>query len=227
MARVSRCMTSDSANGSNCGVCSEGTLSDGADRRDLGLAEHPQVARQPAAEGFQRLARLQHRADRQQVLDHVGRTDAGQRALLVAAGHRRDELDDRVGRGELEFADRRFDARGRFRLPGAGQRRFEFARRLRRAVAGQPLPHRQQRRAPDLPRPDRQIAVDQKRLERTEQQARRIFGTRPAVILGSPRTTLRNCSSTKVATAVSSPRSIARSNSRISSACDCGGSCAR
>jgi len=30
-----------------------------------------------------------------------------------------------------------------------------------------------------------------------------------------------------VATVVSSPRSRARSNSRISSACDCGGSCAR
>ena len=43
----------------------------------------------------------------------------------------------------------------------------------------------------------------------------------------APRTTLRNCSSTKVATLVSSPRSMARSNSRISSACACGGSCAR
>ncbi len=41
------------------------------------------------------------------------------------------------------------------------------------------------------------------------------------------RTTLRNCSSTRVATATSWPRSIARSNSRISSACACGGSCPR
>ena len=43
----------------------------------------------------------------------------------------------------------------------------------------------------------------------------------------APRTTLRNCSSTKLATTTSSPRSMARSNSRISSACACGGSWAR
>ena len=62
----------------------------------------------PSVEGFQRLAGLQNRADRQQILDHLGRTDAGQRALLVAV-HRRGDLADRIRRGALELADRRFE----------------------------------------------------------------------------------------------------------------------
>ena len=63
-----------------------GNVERGADRGDLRIREDPQEARQPAAERVERFAGLQHRADRQQVLDHVRRTDAGQRALLVAAG---------------------------------------------------------------------------------------------------------------------------------------------
>ena len=87
------------------------------------------------AQRIQRFARPQHRADRQQVLDHIGRTDAGQRALLVVARHRRRDLDDRLGRGELEFARGGFETGRRAGLPDPGQRRLEFARRLGRAVA--------------------------------------------------------------------------------------------
>ena len=59
--------------------------------------------------------------------------------------------------------------------------------RLRRPVAVQPLPDRQQRCTPDLPDPDRKIALDEKRFERRVQQSRRIVGPRPrlVVFLGS------------------------------------------
>ena len=43
---------------------------------------------------------------------------------------------------------------------------LELARLLRRPVAVQPVPHRQQRRAADLTRPYRKIAFDEKRLQR-------------------------------------------------------------
>ena len=162
-----------------------GNVERGGDRGDLRIREHPQVAGQLAVEAVQRFAGLQHRADRQQVLDHVGGTDAGQRALLVAAGRGRGDLEDRIGRGELELADRHFDTGCRSGFPYPGQRRFEFARLLGRAVAVQPLPHRQQRRAADLTRPYRGIAFDEKWLERAEQQPRRIVGARPRFVVGS------------------------------------------
>ena len=86
-----------------------------ASPRRSGNRETPAWLGQPAAEGFQRLAGLQHRADRQQILDDIGRADTGQRTLLVVAGHRRGDLDDRIRRGELELADRGFEAGGRCR----------------------------------------------------------------------------------------------------------------
>jgi len=38
---VSRCMISESANGSNCGVCSEGTLSDSVIDKNLRIRRIP------------------------------------------------------------------------------------------------------------------------------------------------------------------------------------------
>ena len=74
---ASRCMISDSANGSKCGVCSVGTLS--AELTEA-IWESANTRIWPgilAAERIQRLARPQHAADRQQVLDDIGRTDPG------------------------------------------------------------------------------------------------------------------------------------------------------
>ena len=46
----------------------------------------------------------------------------------------------------------------------------KVARSVGRAVAGEPLPDRQQRGAPDLPRAHREIALHQERLDRAEQE---------------------------------------------------------
>ena len=141
----------------------------GDDGTDLGIAEHTQDAGKPAAKPIQGLAGLQQRTDRKQVFHDLGRTDAGQRALHVASGHGGRYSQNRICRGELQLADRRLNF-----VAGAGfayldQRRLESARLVGRAVAQQPLPHRQERCAANLARPRRGIAIDQKRLERTEQ----------------------------------------------------------
>ena len=164
-------MISDSANGSNCGVCSEGTLSAELTEAICGFRKHPHLpgSRLPSVSSASRARSTA--ADRQQILDDIGRADAGQRPLPVVARDRRGDLDDRFGRGELEFAGRGFEAGRRAALPDLGQRRFECARGLGRAIAAQPLPDRQQRRTPDLPGPDRKIALDEKRLERTDTTA--------------------------------------------------------
>ena len=180
---VSRCMISDSANGSNMRRLQRRHVERCDDRGDLGFAEYPQIARQLAVEGFHRLARLQHRADRRQIFDHVRRADAGQRALLVVAGHRRHELTIACAAASWKLRDSGFDGGGHAGLAGRRQRGLELARGFRRAVAGQPLPDRRQRGAADLRRPDREIAVDQKRLERTEQQPRRIVGARKRLVV--------------------------------------------
>ncbi len=162
-----------------------GNVERGADCRDLRVREYSQVAGKPAVEAVQRFASLQNRADRQQILDHIGRTDAGQRALLVLAGHGHGNLVDRIRRRELEFTDRRLETGRRPGFPHQGQRRFEFACLVRRAVPNQPLPHRRQRGASNLTRPYRKVAVDEKRFERAEQQPRRIVGARPRLLVGS------------------------------------------
>ena len=61
----------------------------------------------------------------------------------------------------------------------------EFTRLGGRAIAIQPVPHRRQRDAPDLTRPRRKIAFNQKRLQRAEQQPRRIVGARPGILFRS------------------------------------------
>ena len=225
---VSRCMIAGvrADNGRSCSVCRARTLSGAVTGPICGSAEFRKFAGKPAAEAVQCFAGLQDRADRQHILDHIGRTDAGQRARLVAAAHRRGNLEDRIRRGELEFADRSLKTGRRSGFPHQGQRRFEFARLVGRAVADQPLPHRQQRRAADLTRPYRKIAVDEKRFEWAERQPRG-SSVRGRTSSSLPRTTLHATVRARVATVVSSPRSMARSNSRISKACACGGSCAR
>ena len=125
---VSRCITSDSANGSSCGVCSEGTLRAALDRSDLRIGENPQEAGKPAVEGVQRFAGLQDRADRQQVLDHIGRTDPRQGTLLVAAGDRSRDLVDRIRRGELKLAHRHFELGRGSIFPYPGQREASNSR---------------------------------------------------------------------------------------------------
>jgi len=92
---VSRCMTSVSANGSVCRVCRAETLSEAVYRPDLRIRQYPQVAGKPAAEAVQCFTGLQDRGDRQHIVDHIGRSDAGQFTRLVAAAH---------GRGNLEIA---------------------------------------------------------------------------------------------------------------------------
>ena len=222
-------MISDSANGSICGVCSEGTLSAAVTAAICGIREDPHLAGKPAAERIHRLARPQNRADRQQILDDIGRADAGQRPMPVVARRRRGDLDDRFGCGELEFAGRGLEACGRAGLPDLGQRRFECARGLGRAVAARAIarPAAARRGGSGPARigklPSTRNGSSGRNNRRAGSSVRGCASSSSSV----PRTTLRNCSSTKVATAVSSPRSMARSNSRISSACDCGGSWAR
>ena len=145
-----------------------GEVERSAYHHDLLIRKHPQVAGKPAAEGVERFAGLQDERDRQQIRDHIGRTDAGQRALLVAALHRRGNLEDCISGCELQFADRRFEIGRRAAVARRPEHRFEFARLLRRAVADQPLPYRQQRGAADLARPHRKIGFDEKGLERAE-----------------------------------------------------------
>jgi hypothetical protein len=65
------------------------------------------------------------------------------------------------------------------------QRRFELPHIVGSAVADQPLPDRLQRGTADLTWPYRPISLDQKRLQRAEQQPRGIIGARPRFRIGS------------------------------------------
>ncbi len=108
-----------------------GTLSAALIDVDLLIRESPQEFRKPIVEGIQRFAALQNRADRQQILDHLGRTDARQRALLVAAGTGVAMLTIASAAASWNLriaASRPADRSG---LPDPGQRRFEFARLAR------------------------------------------------------------------------------------------------
>ncbi len=110
------------------------------------------MAGKPTVEGFHRLAGLQQ--PRRSAADPRSRR-ARRRgpARRLSPPLRRGDLADRIRRGALEFADRDFKRGGCHRCRGPGQRRLEFARLIGRAVADQPLPHRQQRSAADLARP--------------------------------------------------------------------------
>ncbi len=98
---------------------------------------------------------------------------------------RRGNFKDCIRRGELKFPDRDFNLGTGSGFGPSGQRLFEFPRPAWRAFADQPLPHRQQRRAADLARPQRHIAFDKKRLKRMEQKPRRIIGARPRRRVGA------------------------------------------
>src|SRR5262249_46459874 len=76
-----------------------------------------------------------------------------------------------------------FDARVRTAHPDLGERALEDTRGIGRAFAAEPLPDRHQRRTPDLPDPDRKIALDEKRLQRSIKQARRIVGPRARLVV--------------------------------------------
>ncbi len=65
-------------------------------------------------------------------------------------------LENGVCRGELQLADRGLNFMRSAGFADLDQRRLEVARLLGRAVAQQPLPHRQQRGAADLARPCRE-----------------------------------------------------------------------
>ena len=155
----------------------------GSHRRNLGIAEGTQLARQPAAQRVERFPGPQHSPDRQQILDDIGRADARQHALGILARHRRRDLRDRLACGRLEFAGRGFETGIRTALPGIENRGFECACGVSRAVAAEPLPDRLQRGATDLAGPDRKIALDKERLERLKQQPRRIVGTRAGFVV--------------------------------------------
>ena len=128
------------------------------------------------------------------------------------------------GRSRLQLARRQFDLRLGLRRSRDG--RLILVRLLRGAIPNDPVPDREKRRLADPARSRRMVAVDHKGIERAEEQSWQVTAARRKSST-SRRTIFLSCSSTRLATAVSSPRSIARSNSRISSACDCIGSCAR
>src|SRR5262249_24205014 len=89
---------------------------------------------------------------------------------------RRRDRDDGLGGGELQLAHGKLNARPGLTRFGACV--LKFLHSFGGAIAAEPHPYRRQRSAPDLARSDREIAVDQEWLERTEQQPRRIVGAR-------------------------------------------------
>jgi hypothetical protein len=83
---ASRCMISDSANGNSCAL-QRGTLR--AVLTDaICESEKTPTGWEAGCQAVHRLARPQHRADRQQILDHV-RRPMRQRSMLVVAWYRR------------------------------------------------------------------------------------------------------------------------------------------
>jgi len=151
---------------------------------DLLIAEDTHEAWKPAAERVDRFAGLQDRSDLKQILDHGRWAYPGERPSVGAAPWR-GNFKDRICRGELKFPRRGFDPGTGHGFGPPGQGLFEFPRLVRRTFANQPLPHRQQRCSADLARPQRNIAFDQERLKRTEQQTCRIVGARPRFLDGS------------------------------------------
>ena len=95
-------------------------------RGDLRIREYAQQTGKPAVEGIECFAGLQHRADRQHILDHLGRTDTGQRALMVAVGHRRGDLEDRIRRRVLKLADGYLEIGRSSRFPAPGPARLRI-----------------------------------------------------------------------------------------------------
>ena len=160
-----------------------GNVERGADCGDLRIRENLDVAGKPSAESIQRLAGLKNGGDRQQVVDHVRRADTDQRALLVAAGRGRSDVEDCARRGEPQPADQCFGLMRGFGVARPLQCRFIFPHQLGRTVAGQPLPHRHQRRPANLAGPRRRIASDKKWLQWTIQQPGRFPAASPPAVL--------------------------------------------
>ena len=160
----------------NCGVCSVGTLSASTAnsicasaklRIDIG-------SRPPSPSSASRACSTDPIGSRSSIT--LGATDAGQRALVVTAGWRGDP-EDRICDGEpaacgppLRAAGRRRPPRSvptlaRIRAPGRAHRRGPTIAIPASARCGGSVPGRVG-----------DIAVDQKRLERPEQEPRDILG---------------------------------------------------
>ena len=86
--------------------------------------------------------------------------------MPVVTLRRRSDLGDRLRRRGLELAHARFDACPCLPRLGAGV--IKFLHSLGGTIAAEPLPHRRQRRAPDLAGTDREIAVNEERFQRPE-----------------------------------------------------------
>ena len=173
---LSRCITNDNANGSNCGVCKVGTFRDEVIDFDLAVAERPQIDRQTAAKRVDGFASSKQHADRNQILDDLGRADARKRTPVAVC--RRRQTGDGLHCRDLQLANDGLEHLDVCAIGQTGERGVIVAHLVGGAVANQPLPHRHQRAATDLALPDRYLAVDQKRLERPEEQPRRILGAR-------------------------------------------------
>ena len=172
---------------------------------------------------LERLAMREHRADQRQVRDRLGRTDARERLRPVERRRRHRGRDDRACL-ELQRADRllacsRVAARLRARIG-----RDEVGDLGGHGLALQPDPDLVERGAPDLAGTRRAPSgVNDERFKHVEKLLGRIGGRRDRAV-GRQRAQL---ASTKDATALSSPRASARSNSRVSSERAAGGNSVR
>ncbi|MET3306922.1 hypothetical protein ABIF53_007937 [Bradyrhizobium japonicum] len=174
---VMRCTTIDSAKGQHLRRLEDGDVERRRHRGDLGVAEGAQEARQLLVQGGDGLSDLEYRSDRIEVLDHVGRADAGQRARLVAAARPR-QLEDGVRSHRLELLGERFDLPRTVSGRHARQRRLEFVQLVRSTVTAEPLPDRMQRGAADLSDPDRGARLDEERFQHLEQEPRQVVRPR-------------------------------------------------
>ena len=224
---VSRCITSDSANGSNCGVCREGTLSaalieaicESANTRSK-LGSRP-----PSVSSASRACRTEPIGSRSSIT--LGGPIAGQRALLSPPRSRRGDLDDRVRRGVLELADRDFEIGRRSGFPHLVQRGFEFPRlhRARRRGSAIAIPAAARRGGSDPAAPEHCLRPETARAGGTAAGPDRRCAAAPP-----RRSRARSCAIVRARRWrrwCLRPVRWRASNSRISSACACGGSCAR
>ena len=180
---VSRCITSDSANGSNCGVCSEGTLS-------ASLTEA--IWGSPKCAGNWESGCRAYRAPRGPATPNRSRAgprsnSGGPTRASARCGLRRSP--------ELPISRSPPPPRAGACAPPAqlcGWRRFRVSRPAPPRSRG---PDRAPRHATTIATPARarrggsgpavlDIAVDQKWLKRTEQQPYRIVGTRTHIVFG-------------------------------------------
>ena len=218
---ASRCMISDSANGSNCGVCNEGTLS-AEPTEAIWDSENTRIwpgIRLPSVSSVSR-ARSTPATDNKSSTTLGGpiRESArclsspatGAAILMIASAAACWNLRIAPSRPALlplclisaSAVSNARAASGAPSRPSHCQIGSSDARRICPALTGKLLSTRKGSSGP------------------YNRRAGSSVRGRASSSSSVPRTTLRSCSSTKLATAMSSPRSMARSNSRISSACD-------